>query len=103
MKKLFIEVSMLCLLMVFIPSSNAQSKSHSKRSQVLKIIAELNSLDKVKPTYLKRHFMYLPNDKFIDKITLFTDNYGQMPLKGLEFKGSLNRVINTQLLKGKES
>lgn len=44
---------------------------------------------KIQPTYLKRHFTYLPNDKFIGKITLFVDNYGQLPLMEFEFKGSL--------------
>jgi len=31
----------------------------------------------------------LPNDIFIGKITLFADNYGQLPLMEFEFKGSL--------------
>lgn len=44
---------------------------------------------KIQPTYLKRHFTYLLNDKFIGKITLFADNYGQLPLMEFEFKGSL--------------
>lgn len=41
------------------------------------------------PTYLKRKFTYLPGDKFIGTITLFGDNYGQIPLMEFEFKGDL--------------
>ena len=41
------------------------------------------------PTYLRRKFEYLPGDKFIGTITLFADNYGQMPLMEFEFKGDL--------------
>lgn len=44
---------------------------------------------KIQPTYLKRNFKYLPDDKFIGTITLFADNYGQMPLMEFEFKGEL--------------
>ncbi|MEO1257224.1 MAG: hypothetical protein AAFZ15_00445 [Bacteroidota bacterium] len=43
----------------------------------------------IQPTFLRRHFDYLPNDKFIGTITLFADNYGQMPLMEFEFKGNL--------------
>ncbi len=43
----------------------------------------------VEPTFLKRHFTYLPNHKFIGTITLFGDNYGQLPLMEFEFKGDL--------------
>lgn len=43
----------------------------------------------VNPTYLRRHFTYLPGDKFIGIITLFGDNYGQLPLMEFEFKGNL--------------
>ena len=41
------------------------------------------------PTYLKRTFTYLEGDNFIGTITLFGDNYGQIPLMEFEFKGSL--------------
>ena len=44
---------------------------------------------KIEPTYLKRNFKYLPNDKFVGTITLFGDNYGQLPLMEFEFKGNL--------------
>ena len=44
---------------------------------------------KVEPTFLKRHFTYLPGDKFVGIITLYADNYGQMPLMEFEFKGNL--------------
>lgn len=43
----------------------------------------------VTPNYLKRHFTYLDNENFIGVITLYGDNYGQMPLMEFEFKGSL--------------
>ena len=43
----------------------------------------------VQPTYLKRNFKYLKGDKFIGTITMFADNYGQMPLMEFEFKGQL--------------
>ena len=42
------------------------------------------------PTYLRRHFSYLPGDKFRGVITLYGDSYGQLPLLEFEFKGSLN-------------
>lgn len=44
---------------------------------------------KVEPTFLRRNFKYLDGDKFIGTITLFGDNYGQMPLMEFEFKGNL--------------
>ena len=44
----------------------------------------------VTPTYLKRHFTYLSAGKFIGKITLFADDYGQLPLMEFEFRGHLN-------------
>ncbi|MEO0583196.1 MAG: hypothetical protein AAF135_13310, partial [Bacteroidota bacterium] len=43
----------------------------------------------VLPSYLKRHFNYLSKDKFIGTITMFGDNYGQLPLMEFEFKGAL--------------
>lgn len=43
----------------------------------------------VNPTYLRRHFTYLPNDKFVGVLTLYGDNYGQLPLMEFEFKGNL--------------
>ncbi len=44
---------------------------------------------KIEPTYLRRNFKYLQNDKFIGTITLFGDNLGQLPLMEFEFKGNL--------------
>ena len=44
---------------------------------------------KIEPTYLKRNFKYLADDKFIGTITLFGDNYGQLRLMEFEFKGNL--------------
>ena len=43
----------------------------------------------VTPTYLRRHFNYLSAEHFIGTITLFGDNYGQLPLMEFEFKGHL--------------
>lgn len=43
----------------------------------------------VQPTYLKRHFKYLSNEKFVGTITMFADNYGEVPLLEFEFKGDL--------------
>lgn len=43
----------------------------------------------VQPTYLKRHFQYLEDNTFVGTITLFADNYGQIPLMEFEFKGDL--------------
>ena len=43
----------------------------------------------IMPTYLKRNFKYLSNDEFIGTITMFADNYGELPLLAFEFKGSL--------------
>lgn len=45
---------------------------------------------KITPTYLKRAFTYLPNDQFVGVISLFADNYGQIPLLEFEVKGHLN-------------
>lgn len=39
------------------------------------------------PTYLTRHFTYLEDDRFVGIITLFADNYGEVPLMQFEFKG----------------
>lgn len=43
----------------------------------------------ITPTYLRRRFTYLSSEQFIGVITLFADNYGQLPLMEFEFKGSL--------------
>lgn len=45
---------------------------------------------KITPTYLKRNFVYLLNDRFVGTITLFADDYGHIPLIEFEFKGNLN-------------
>ena len=44
---------------------------------------------KINPTYLRRSFKFIEADKFIGTITLFGDNYGQIPLMEFEFKGRL--------------
>lgn len=43
----------------------------------------------IQPTWLKRKFNYLSKEKFVGTITMFADNYGQMPLLEFEFKGDL--------------
>ena len=43
----------------------------------------------IQPTYLRRHFKYMEDDTFVGTITLYGDNYGQMPLMEFEFKGDL--------------
>jgi len=43
----------------------------------------------VNPTFLKRNFKYLSEGKFVGTITMFGDNYGQIPLFEFEFKGRL--------------
>ena len=45
---------------------------------------------KIEPTYLRRNFKFQPGNKFIGTITLYGDNYGQIPLMEFEFKGNLN-------------
>ena len=42
---------------------------------------------KINPTYLKRKFIYKEGDQFTGIITLFGDNYGQLPLMQFEFVG----------------
>lgn len=54
----------------------------------------------IQPTYLKRHFNYLSKDKFIGTISLFGDNYGQLPLMEFEFKGDLNWGEQHPIAKG---
>lgn len=44
---------------------------------------------KVTPNYLKRRFTYSNSEKFVGVITLFVDDYGQLPLMEFEFKGGL--------------
>ena len=44
---------------------------------------------KIQPTFLKRQFDYLSKDEFVGTITMFADNYGQIPLMEFEFKGKL--------------
>lgn len=44
----------------------------------------------IQPTYLRRDFQFLSEDRFIGTITLFADNYGQAPLMEFEFRGALN-------------
>ncbi len=55
---------------------------------------------KITPTYLKRRFTYRPDDTFVGTITLFADNYGQLPLLEFEFKGQLNWGEEHPIAKG---
>ncbi|MBV7328816.1 hypothetical protein KFU94_11255 [Chloroflexi bacterium TSY] len=41
------------------------------------------------PTYLTRNFTYLEDDRFIGIITMYGDNYGELPLMEFEFIGEL--------------
>lgn len=43
----------------------------------------------IQPTYLTRHFNFISKDKFVGTITMYADNYGEIPLMAFEFKGSL--------------
>lgn len=43
----------------------------------------------IQPTFLRRNFKYLEGDKFVGTISMYTDNYGQIPLMEFEFKGEL--------------
>ncbi len=44
---------------------------------------------KIQPTFLRRNFKYMKEDKFVGTITMYGDNYGQIPLMEFEFKGEL--------------
>jgi hypothetical protein len=54
----------------------------------------------INPTYLKRNFKYMDGDKFVGTITLFGDNYGEMPLMEFEFKGHINWLDKHQVAEG---
>ena len=54
----------------------------------------------IQPTYLKRHFNYISENQFVGTITMFVDNYGQMPLLEFEFKGDLNWGTEHPIVKG---
>lgn len=43
----------------------------------------------IEPTRLTRDFDYLDDDKFIGVITMYMDEYGEVPLMKFEFKGNL--------------
>ena len=45
---------------------------------------------KIEPTFLKRRFTINKDDSFTGIITLFADDYGNIPLMEFEFKGHLN-------------
>jgi len=42
----------------------------------------------IQPTFLKRNFKYLSKEKFVGTITLYLDNYGEMPLWNLNLRES---------------
>ncbi|GAB5534468.1 MAG: hypothetical protein Rubg2KO_07170 [Rubricoccaceae bacterium] len=44
----------------------------------------------IEPTFLNRTFTYGDDDTFTGVITMFGDNYGQMPLFDFTFRGHLN-------------
>lgn len=55
---------------------------------------------KINPTYLTRKFRFLPDNKFVGIITIFADNYGQIPLFEFEFKGHLKWGQKHPIAKG---
>ena len=82
------------LLMLNNPTSLEDVKSYAlgewkSLSVELRPSEDRAGIGTVNPTYLKRHFNYLPNDKFIGTITMFADNFGEIPLLEFEFKGNL--------------
>lgn len=116
MKKILLSLAFIGIFSLVATNNVFAQKDKSKRTKAMDMLAEPKTLEEVKkfalgewqsitvelrptedrtgsgkiqPTYLKRHFTYLPKDKFIGKITLFADNYGQMPLMEFEFKGTL--------------
>ena len=54
----------------------------------------------VQPTFLKRHFKYLSKEKFVGTITMYADNYGELPLLEFEFKGDLKWGKEHPIAKG---
>ena len=54
----------------------------------------------IQPTLLKRNFKYLSKEKFIGTITMFADNYGELPLLEFEFKGELKWGKKHPIAKG---
>ena len=44
---------------------------------------------KVTPTYLRRRFTYNPDSTFVGVITMFADDYGQIPLLEFTFAGDM--------------
>ncbi len=111
----------------FAQEASGQRKSISKRKKAIQMVQEPKTLKEVKeyalgnwksisvelrptedrtgsgaiqPTYLKRHFTFLNDDKFVGTITLFADNYGQIPLMEFEFKGALNWGIEHPIANG---
>lgn len=54
----------------------------------------------INPTFLKRNFKYLEDDKFVGTITMYGDNYGEIPLLEFEFKGILTWGDKHPIAKG---
>lgn len=54
----------------------------------------------IQPTFLKRNFNYLSKDSFIGTITMYADNYGELPLLEFEFKGDLKWGNEHPIAKG---
>ena len=44
---------------------------------------------KIDPTFLTRHFHFQSEETFTGIITMFADQYGDMPILRFEFKGHL--------------
>ena len=124
MKQLSI-IATLTLSILFL--FNSCSKPTTMRKEAIRNIQQPQSLDDVKAyalgdwesisielrptedrtgsgniqsTFLKRKFSYLKGDRFIGTITMFADNYGQLPLMEFEFKGHLKWGKEHPIAKG---
>ena len=87
------------------PTSLAEVQNYA-RGKWTSIAVELRPTEdrtgsgKINPTFLKRDFSYLDNNRFAGSITLFGDNYGQLPLMRFDFKGHLKWGREHPIAKG---
>ena len=54
----------------------------------------------IQPSFLTRYFKYLSKHNFIGTITMFADDYGQIPFVEFEFKGDLKWGKQHPIAKG---
>lgn len=115
MKQLFFKVSSLGILALLMGSC-ANNEHHQKRQKAMHMLEEPTTQTEVQeyalgtweslsvelrptedrtgsgqinPTFLKRKFTYHSSEEFTGTITMFGDNYGELPLLEFEFKGHL--------------